>query len=543
MNSTLNSSSSSNNFNNKNKFVRLSYNRIEFKLTFHNEDNKYINISDGLSISNDIIYKELTRNRLDELDKKNHYFKDDIHLDRDKITSQLLLLQRIIDSHSIESLKDDIITKMVDYVPFFLTLNLISLVDLILNLIRNLITENKLFIYSNEDKEKIYIGITHTIALIQKELISIKCSNNDFLQLINSLMKLYNKSINIIFSILISINKTELELFISNIKKEYLKIDDANDKENNFASFISNDMDYYLLINLLKIIIITLINNREISFNDKLDILKDLVINDNKVIRINTCNNSNQFSFLDISHEMFTFFDKSIYSSVLTQAYNSVIIMNKNNFNNHIKIVRVILDLSENDNTLCLDQIALTDKLNTFDKLFDFNMAPNNSNSELELEFFKFANKIKELKKENVLLEDKNKQQQVKIEELLKEKEELTEKNQKLTMRTIEMNKAVENLDNIIFGRDTYNIPSKNINEIIEYFKNSFPVTLAALKELNYMIYNRGYIYNNLKTLVLLINFYNSENSDYNNEDLDMNVFEALGKLNILISCYYCYYY
>lgn len=568
---------------NKKQLILL-YNDYEYTLFFPKENINSITVNDDLSISTDTLYKELLNNEQAEIENEVIHIQNNKIIDKEEIKIRLEILQRIIDSFSIDSFSiESKIQSLVESIPFFLSLNLISLVRIILKQLKKYIKEKKLFSACDEVKVKIYLNINYSAAIIQEELSFKKCYNNKAFQYLNSLIIIFNEYISILISILTDISNEELELFINTIKKEYLVVEDINNEDNNNTSFILLNRDFSLFINIVKIVIITIINNKNLSNSAKLEILREIVIDNNRIIKINTHNNTNEYSLLELSHEMLTFFDKKIYSSILTRAYITNIANNKNDFENLIKVIKLLLDLNKNNKVeVSLDSNQLYKKISLFPKLFYFNKDSSNpiklQIQRLELEYHKQAILISQLEKKdidkktiiedlnsklellseeknalilkNVSLIDNEEQYKKKIEELLKhiedvnakceglieDKEDLINKNNKLIEEkskiSNEMNMAVIALNNILD-----NVPNRSINELIEQLNGLNPITL---RQLNSLIVNRGYDYTGIINLVKLINSYNNEDNNFinNNDFIDSKIFGLLGKLSIIIYCY-----
>lgn len=194
----------------------------------------------------------------------------------------------------------------------------------------------------------------------------------------------------------------------------------------------------------------------------------------------------------------------------------------------------------------------IIEKNNIYEDLFSKNQLITDKKNTVELENTELTEKEKQNKKKILeLLFDK--------EHLLKEKDDLANNNEvlmkdkqflenkikdldkknleltKINNEIInEMNKAVSSANNILNQPVNNNIPKRSINKLIQDINNSFP---QSLKELNKKISLRGYIYNDLYTVLKSIHTYNNELNTYNNHDLDSQVFEVLSKLSILCYC------
>lgn len=308
-----------NNF--KTKSLIILYNDYGLKLSFPTkEDIKSISITDDLNSSTDTLYNELLANQHAEIDNDIINIQDREQVVKETIISLLSSLQNIIDSYSMDSLcKEFSLAYLFESVPSFLKLNLVSLIKVVFKLLKKHINEDKLFVDSNEDKAKIYLGLAQTISIVQQEVSTKKCYNEQIIQSVINLTGVFDECIDILFSILIAIDRKELEFFISNIRKEYFAAVNLDNEDKQYTSFILGNRKFYLIINIVKILILTIINNNNLSNNDKLEILKDLITENNSTIKIKTFENK-ELSLLEITHEMFSYFHNNINSNMFTKA-------------------------------------------------------------------------------------------------------------------------------------------------------------------------------------------------------------------------------
>lgn len=456
------------------KFLIMKYNEDSMVLEFPTQNLNYIRISDCCEISTNSIYEELLNNQKAEIENEAIKVKDKVLTDSDKIKSKLKLLQEILNLFSQEFFSKLDLLPLLDYIEFFFNLNLISLVSLILKQLKEYLVKDKLIQASNENKSIIYLSITHTIGIIQNEVVSKRCYDNESLLIINKLMGIFNDSINILFSILIVIKRKELELFIRNIKTKYLYPNNINIGINDILYKIIYN-NYFLVINIIKILIISLINNKEISNKDKIDVLRDLISENKRTIKICTHDNNDNCSFIKLSHEMFSFFDLKIYSSFLTKTYNQILLLEKDCFEKFFKILEYVVDLNSketNEDGLFLDLNSLVSKLLPHKKLFNFYCEFNDNNkneyinkqkdleelnklnnniAKLEKEAIEYKKLIDDLKIKSILQVDKEESFKNKIAQLEKDKEQLNNKvnvfsNQSKTSKINNIN----NINNIM---------------------------------------------------------------------------------------------
>lgn len=542
------------------KILRLNYNDVEFKLSFPKEEVQQIKISDDIIISTETLYKELSENQLFDKKQEILLIKDDKLVEEGKILSKFIFIQRIIDSFSHESFnKDFSIANLIEASPFFINLKSISLIWITIKLLKNYITDKKLMLASNEDKATSYLFLIQSFAFIQEELISQQKNNNEIIS-IKNYIGIYNEFVDTLIFLAITLSKKELRFLINTIKKQYLKEEavSVNKENNNNASYILINRDYFLIINIVKIIIISLINNKEISSNDKLEILIDLILDKNRIIKIHTTDNSLESYFNEISHEMFSFYDKNINSSKLTRSYNQVIILNRNNIEDIIKTINFILTMNnENEEIIYLDSSTLLKKLSTFSDLFDFNES-NDAKllKELANDYYYIKNSIKnnevqDEKTEELINTDleKNIEPVIAIKEqedqLSINKDEIIKFNEVLMKEDNFSNKYKEiiqidkiNIDNNGCIYDTLNdriylninnliLPIHQIYRFFDYLDNSSKPNI-----LNNFIAKRGYNPSSLRDLLKSLDKYNRS------PEINIEVFQVLGKLIIFIYQY-----
>lgn len=366
------------------KLVILLYNDMEFKIVFDKKYVKSITLSNYLIITTNTIYKELLDNKLSEIDNDIIAIKDDKLTDKNIIRSKLKLLREIIESFSFDKLsKDYNLSIFVETIPFFVNLKLISLSHIILKLLHINLTEKKLFILSKEEKVKIYNSINQTISVVLEKISFANLISNQ--QLLNSFFGVFKESIIILISILNIIKKVELELFLDTFKKEYLFNKKEFSEDIKFKTFALPRNEFFLVINIVRIVILSLINNRELTIYEKLEILEDLVINNNKVIKIKIRDNSENYSFVEMSHEMLAFFDKNIYSSIFTYTYNQNVIQSE--YEHLIQIIKIIIDINnDSEELLYLDSISLAIKIIKSNILFE------NANFSIQQQLIKQSN-------------------------------------------------------------------------------------------------------------------------------------------------------
>lgn len=338
-----------------------------------------------------IIYKELLSINGYKTIKENFISVKDPELtDKKEIISNLNMLKKIIDSFSLENY-DNIINELdvvilLSSFKFFFNLNLISFIKISLEILINKITNDKFFLMESSSKASIYISLIDSIAVIQKELLQIKCSSNQILKKINSLMSIYDECIKILILILIAIEKVELELFVDTIKNRYfidikeINIDDIEiPDDKNYETYGVTSIAFKLLINIMKILFITLINNEIISINDKPDIIKNIVISqkNNKKIRLKCLSDNNILCVLiNLSQEIFKIYDSLIQSNVLARAYNQVNI-EKDDYDVVLKIVKLYIEIQKDYNVIeSLSASSLIDKINNIN-IIDFNSHSN----------------------------------------------------------------------------------------------------------------------------------------------------------------------
>lgn len=359
----------------KNKILNLQYNLVKFKLCFPEHDYPFIILDDSNKISTDIIHQELLVNHRNRNVNENNNLiciEDDKIVDSEKITFHFDLIQKILNSFSIESLfRNFKLTNLVDSIQFFISLNLLSLTSIILLVLKRYISINNFFKLIDEDKAKMYLSIIKIMGIVQEEFRDKKCSNNQVLQLFSDLMRIYNECIQIILLLFFNINRNDLEFFIIAFKKYYFKKELENLVGMNFkARYIVEQNDIFLIINMIKLFVISLLNNTVINNIEKIDLLKELIFYNNRIIIVVSAQNSNPYSLLQVSHDMFYFYSKNININVLSKAYNKHVTSN-----NDLDIFEKIKsDLKNKNNQIdkYYDMNVLISKLSNFSKLFDF---------------------------------------------------------------------------------------------------------------------------------------------------------------------------
>lgn len=361
------------------KLLILSFSNIDFYIHF-NKKNKYIVTNDNMNVTDETIYDELISNQL-AIIKKNVINTFDYYLSSKEIFYKFSILNRLYNKCNVESLLDDYkITQIISSLSFLLNLNLLSYSSILLLTIRYYVTQEKLLIAIDYEKSCVYVHLAEAIINIQEKIIFYKNSKDK--ELISNLERIYKEINEIIILILNSSNYYELEFLISTFYNKFTDVDTNTDAKDTFISYIVEDKYFYLVVNLIKIIIIILINNKNISIEKKVEVLRKLITDKNRIIRIVNSDTFIQYSLLQISSEMFTFFDLYIYSNLLTKTYIDNV--DKNNFTNIFKAIKN-LNLYENyENNEYMDLDSLINKLGAHINLFYFSFVVDIGSIKLE---------------------------------------------------------------------------------------------------------------------------------------------------------------
>lgn len=541
MSDTLTNTNTNVNRNRNNyKILRWQYENAEFELFFPKENIKNIKINKSL-ISTDTFYQEILRENTYELefDITNILeYKSSVNLN--EMQKKFDLLQKIIDSFELKSFIDDFnISELIELFPFFYDLGILSLIGIIFNQFRNYFDGNNLATSSDENKEKIYIGFINVEARIQISLESLKedTKNRDLLA-IKNLSVLHNVCIDIILNILLKFkNKKDIEFFIKCIKYEYLKSINIGYDENKKIFFSIELHLKYILVNIINMIVMTLLSLREITNIDKIELLIDLVACNEDIVKIKAYSDTTTISFLEIANEAISYYDKNIYSSVLTRVYNKVIVLFNNDFPSALKSVIFILNLKkekEDDlffelNPTYNDEIT-TNIRNYFTKHFKNPKKKPIKNDKRNKEEKSCASLLSLLDKEKIL-----------TKKLAEDKEMFKKRIKYLCYVNYTVSEyiftAISNIKSI--KKKKISLVYKYIDHLMDELIKFFP--LALKDTFNCMVY-RGYDSNKLRNVLETLHFYNKENNEYVSKELDLKAFNVLGKLGyLLLSLLLCY--
>lgn len=205
--------------------------------------------------------------------------------------------------------------------------------------------------------------------------------------------------------------------------------DESKKQSEKLVSFVLDSKNYLLLKNLVKLLLIALINNDKIVTSHKLDIIKSLVCieydsnNQESYICVEKELSTEKILLSDMSHEIFELYEKNIYSNIFTQAYSFNVPLNKNNFNLLIKVVKLYLEFRKDEiNKSIHDHESLSKKIMENDVLeLEFNM--NLITNPLKIEDSKFYNELLEKNKNNEAIIDQLKRDIIEKDNVIKNKE------------------------------------------------------------------------------------------------------------------------
>lgn len=536
---------------NDKEILVLEYNIYKFAITFPavSQQTKTDLIKDNLYPST--IHRELLSLKK-VIDKNNYFFsiKDDELIDKKEITMKMEMLQHIIDSSSPININKFNFVDLVDSVRFFHNLNLFSVITHIYKLMKQFIDNDKMKKSSNETKSSLYICILELMAVIQAALNKRRCDNLKSFKEVAHIIDIYEECKKTFIIILIDMEKPDLENIIKVIYERYLISEDINEENSNFITYITTKNNFYLLRIIIKKIIICIINNKNLQDKEKLEILKTLAVyNDNgKLIKIKN-SSENSLLLVDLCHETLNFYNNHIASTNITQLYLSIANVNdnKNNFSSLLKMIKVNLELindenkNNNNNKNYTDITSLINIMNAHEEEFNFSFNNDDNNEkekDLEIKNHQLQKDIEALKKELSEKKEKKKNNDLKsiIVNMISEKVESSSRILSYMKKEEEYSDAINKA--LLIKQDDERIKAdyalviklfqKNIKELNSQNKQLNNEIANSINKLEYILKADNVNYNkNNKSLSLVI----SDISDLYKR-LEKNPFELQSKLN-----------
>lgn len=294
--------------------VELKYDLFDLEFLFPKKDIKEINI-DNLIISTNTLYQELQDSHHTSIED-NIFNQRKVNLDtyRKRIEEKCNILQEIIFSFSLKSLTNDYhIVKLIDSVPFYINLNLFSLVKIIIQLAIKLVNENKISIWTNEGKIKFYMSLFLTLAIIYNKLVLNMIKNLKYFEILSIL---FNQCQYILLTELSVINIEDLMLVISYFKYVFFQ----TDKKTYYHPKIEKE-DVFLFTITVNIILVSIISNRGFSNIIKLQILRRFLFNDLDPVKYYFDNYNTEYFLYEQLHKTFYFYEIEICSNRLSRDY------------------------------------------------------------------------------------------------------------------------------------------------------------------------------------------------------------------------------
>lgn len=278
------------------------------------------------------IYKELLNNKQAKINRENTItvvVKDLEITEKCVIEKNFEILKYLIEKNTIES---EVMLSIS--INFFHNINLLSVVKLkVSSLIQEFIIKELEF----EIKDIIYYAIKPTL-YIQEKIISASLSLS--FNRLNKLLEIYNEFIHFILTFLNTKNAHEIAEFFEIIKAIYLT-EECKDKSDIHNITYSANIDTFLFIkNILKVIIISIINNGGIGNENKFKTIHGLYIQEKTNKKLNINCDGIKYSLQEICDEVCISYDKLVCSNLFSQIYSKTIECGLDDYNMNLTIFK-----------------------------------------------------------------------------------------------------------------------------------------------------------------------------------------------------------